>query len=335
MCPKLTQYRTYKFDAAPFFFYIDVLPLNLSLYDIPHHVDILKNIQFNPIMPLPLRVDRVFSGESSIIIRPSDLVSFPINENIAVIDPQGFIQLGIEKLLYLTEVRASRDFSFSLTPNNAKKWWNSTKFLYGRLRTLEEDFVAFLRAYLHIMVKAKLNNDDLISAAVKYCEFIRDICNKRIDGKQILVEIKDKEKAVNMFKRKEGKVYQKRFKTKKVNLLYPTFVDIEVQNLEESGYSNFERNNYQYLKIKSKDIKYLPLLFYDDLLECMLQNLVRLKEFNGVILDSSLLLEKDVIKLFDNEISDPILYSWFQDFNSIDTDSVMNDLKPTFPFDVR
>jgi hypothetical protein len=67
----------------------------------------------------------------------------------------------------------------------------------------------------------------------------------------------------------------------------------------------------------------------------MLQNLETLEEFEGVVLDPLLLLEKDVIKLFDNEITDPKLYSWFQDFSNIDTDSIMNNFEPTFPYDVR
>ncbi len=330
MSPKPREYKTFKYDASPFFFYIDVLPLDLSQCDIPHHAELLKEVQSNPIMPLPLRVDRVFSGKSSILIRPRDPVSFSINENIAIINPQPFIQSGIKKLLYFTEVRASREFVLSLTLENAEEWWNSTKFLYGRLRTLEEDFVAFLKAYLHIMVKAKVNNDDLNSAARQYCELIRDICNKRIQEKYILVELKEKEKLVDLYKMKEGDVFEKIFKKTRRELLYPAFVDIEVVDFEEAGYSQFNSK-----KFKGKAMKYIPLLFYDDLLECMLQNLEILKENECEIIDPSILLDKNIIKLVDKDTSSLDQYTWLKDFNQIKIDSVMNSFKPTFPYDLR
>ena len=332
MSPKSREYKTFKYDASPFFFYIDVLPLDVSQYDIPHHAELLKEVQSNPIMPLPMRIDRVFSGKSSILIRPRDPVSFSINENIAIINPQPFVQSGIKKLLYFTEVRASREFALSLTLENAEAWWNSTKYLYGRLRTLEEDFEAFLKAYIFIMVKAKIESEDLISAAIQYCELIRDVCDKRIQEKHIKVEIKKKEKKVDLYKMKEGKVIEKRFKRVDSKLLYPSFVDIEVTNLESVKFSNIQDKE---LKIKSRIMKYIPLLFYDDLLECMIQNLGTLQEFEGDIIDPSFLLENDIIKLFDKEIPNPDQYTWLKEFDEINIGSIMNSFEPTFPYDLR
>jgi hypothetical protein len=283
-------------------------------------------------MPLPLRVDRVFSGKSSILIRLSNPVSFSINENIAVINPQPFIKSGIKKLLYLTEVRASREFASSLTLENAEMWWNSTKFLYGRLRTLEEDFAAFLRAYLLIMVKAKIESEDLVSAAIQYCELIREICEKRIREKHITVEIKKKEKLVDLYKMKDGKVIEKRFKRVDSQLLYPSFVDIELMNLEGIEFSKIQDKE---LKIKSTIMKYIPLLFYDDLLECMLQNLESLKDFEGDIIDPAFLLENNIIRLFDTKIPNPEQYSWLQEFNEVNINLIMSSFEPTFPYDLR
>jgi len=335
MSPKEKKFKTYKSDASPFFFYIDVLPLDVSQYDIPHHVEMLKRVQSNPIMPLPLRVDRVFSGESTILIRPREPVSFLIDENLAVINPQPFIQSGIEKLLYFTEVRASREFASSLTLENAREWWKSTKNLYGKLRSLEEDFVAFLNAYLHIMVKARVNNEDLISASIKYCELIRDICYQRIQEKHILVEVQDKEKLVDMYKMKEGRVQKKRFKFSKEKLLYPSFIDIEVINTRNIEYSQIYKDQDEVLKKNSKVLKYIPLLFYDDLLECMLQNLKTLENYEGKILDPSFLLESNVIKLLDKETSNLEQYTWLKEFDEINTDLIMNTFEPTFPYDLR
>jgi hypothetical protein len=332
MSPSNNKYQIFRSDAAPFFFYIDVLPIDLKQYDIPHHVEILKKVQSNPIMPLPLRVDRVFNGEPSILIRPREPVSFPLGEKTLYINPDPFINRGIEKLIYLTEIRASREFTYSLKVDNAKKWWNSTKHFYGRLKTLEDDFSAFLKAYIYTLVKAKMESGDLLNAAREYCELIKNICDKRIQENQIVIEIKEKEKITNLYKMKHGKVFKKILKRVDSELLYPSFVDIEVMDLEDSGYSNV---NEKEVKSKSKIIKYIPLLFYDDLLECMLQNLEILKNFEGEIIDPSFLLQNDIIRLLDNEILDSERYSWLKEFNKIDITRIMDSFEPTFPHDFR
>jgi hypothetical protein len=327
------KYKTYKSDAAPFLFYIDVLPLDLSHYEIPHHVELLKNVQFNPIMPLPLRVDRVFNGESSVLIRPMNPISFSLGEDYtAIINPTRFIQFGIEKLLNFTEIRSSEEFAISLSVENAKKWWENSRYLHGRLRGLEEDFAAFLRAYLYIVLKAKINNEELIRAAIKYCELIRDICNKRIQEKLILVETKGKEKIVNLYKMKEGRS-RKKLKFTKEKLLYPTFVDIEVINLKALGFSPLKEGQNGNLKKSSKVIKYIPLLIYDDLLECMLQNLEKLEQGESEILDPSFLLEQKIILLMEKKDWSPdriSKYTWLEEFNQINIDSILESIEPTF-----
>jgi hypothetical protein len=327
------EYRVFKSDAAPFFFYLDIFPPDLSIYEIKHHVELLNHVKFNPIMPLPLRVDRVFNGESSILIRPFKPISFSIEDKYtAIINPPKFVYYGIQKLINFTEIRASEEFVISLSSENVKKWWDKTRYLHGRLRTLEEDFTAFIIAYFYTVLKAKLFNEDLISAATKYCELIRDICNKRIEEKYILVETKGQEKIVNLYKMKERTRYKK-FKSVIENRLYPTFVDIEVINLKDVGFSQLNEEQEGILKKNSKVIKYIPLLIYDDLLECMLQNLKRLKEYEGKILDPSFLLEQNIVLLVEKKESSPETiskYTWFDEFDDINIDSILESIEPTF-----
>ena len=333
MSPKTNYYKTYKSDAAPFLFYIDVIPLDLMQYEIKHHIELLKNIQYNPIMPLPLRVDRVYNGELSTLIRPRNPISFSTGEDyIAIINSTKFVQYGMEKLLTFTEIRGSEQFTISLLSENARKWWNATRFIYGKLKTLEEDFAAFLRAYLYTVLAAKINEEDLVGAAIKYCELIKDICNQRINEKYTIAEAKGKEKIVNMYKMKEGKVQKKRFKFSKEKLLYPSFVDIEVIDTGNFEYSQIYQVDYEVLKKYSKVIKYIPLLIYDDLLECMLQNLKTLENYEGKILDPSFLLENDIIILVekDDSFSDQLMeYTWLNNFDKIDINKILNSILPT------
>jgi len=325
------EFNTYKSDGAPFFFYIDVVPIDIAQYEIQNHIKLLQGVAHNPIMPLPLRVDRVFNGESSIIIRPREPISFPIDDNLfAIVNPVPFIQCGLEKLLIFTEIRSSEEFVASLSHTKAKEWWEATRYLYGRLTTLEEDFAAFLRAYLHTVIKAHKYEEDLVSAAIAYCELIRDVCNKRIDSKEFLVETKERVKFVQLYKRKERNVYQK-FRKKREELLYPGFLDIEIIDNREMGFSNVEIT-------ESKILKYIPLLFYDDLLECMLQNLKKLKEGDVEILDPSLNIDQGIIILHETkrlQLTELSKYSWLRDFDEINLDSILSPIEPTFPPDLH
>lgn len=328
-----SKFETYKSDGAPFFFYIDVIPLDLAQYEIKNHIKLLKGVANNSIMPLPLRVDRVFNGESSVIVRSREPISFPIDGDlIAMVNPTPFIREGIEKLLIFTEIRSSSDFALSLSHPQAKKWWDATKYLYGRLTTLEEDFATFLRAYLHTVLRAEINQADLVNAAISYCELIRDICNKRIDSMEFLVETKGKKKTVNLYKIKERNVYNKLKKTR-AEFLYPGFLDIEIVDTRMNGFKEIENIQSTSMKVDSKILLYLPLLFYDDLLECMLQNLKKLEESDVEILNPSYLIDKKVILLLENnkiQSTEISKYSWLREFNEIDLDTILESIEPTF-----
>jgi len=291
----------------------------------------LKSLGSNPVMPIPLRVDRVYNGEPSLLIRPREPISFPIGENWVYINPTPLLNLGIEKLIYLTEIRASIEFTTSLKVENVNRWWNSTRINYSKLKYIEEDFSAFLKAYIYTIVKAQLDFEDLNEAAIKYCELVRDICEKRINQNQILVEVKGKEVIKRLYKMKEGKVFETRFKRTTKDLLYPDFVDIELMNHENMKLQNEEKK----VKIKSQVLKYIPLLFYDDLLECMLQNIAILEDYEGEIINPSSLIKKGILILLEDEPPKPERYSWFQDFDEIDINKIMDSFEPTFPYDLK
>ncbi|MFX1409835.1 MAG: hypothetical protein ACFFA6_05760 [Promethearchaeota archaeon] len=333
MIISLRKFKTYKYDAAPFFFFIDIFPPNTSTIKYPHFTELLNSIKSNPIMPLPMRIDRVFNGESSILIRPREPISFKIGKDlIAIINPAPFIQFGIEKLLYFTEIRAHEKLHTSLLIERANKWWNSTRFLHGNLYSLEEDFSAFSRAYLHTVVKAKINEEDPIKAATEYCQKIADICNKRIEENSIIVELKGEKSNVKLYRVKEV-MYRKKKKRVKESQYHPELADIEIFNFVKGEFSpkKDERNSLKNLS-RSKEMKYIPILFYDDLLECMLQDLKILKDNTETLLDPSFLLENNVIILKESmelEKNGTEQFSWWNIFDGIDLETILASIKTT------
>jgi len=327
----LHKFKIFKYDAAPFFFYIEIFPPDLTFFNIEYLKKLLESIKSNPIMPIPMRVDRVFNGEKSTLIRPREPISFPfLNEYIAIINPIPFLQFGFKKLLYFTEIRAYERFTLSLTLEKVNKWWNSAKFLYAKLLRLEEDFSAFLKAYIHTLLKAKLNNEDLVSAALEYCRIIQDVCEKRLKENSILIETKRQETNVKLYQQKIAK-YREKMKRIEQTQYHPELVDIEVFDLSERGFYNNVNRNFSFLDdLKPKEIKYIPLLFYDDLLECMLQNLKKLDDGEEDILDPSFLLDHNIVILSDSKDLDkinPQEYSWFNSFEDINLEPIVDSMK--------
>ncbi|MFX1315475.1 MAG: hypothetical protein ACFE9T_06390 [Promethearchaeota archaeon] len=329
----LRKFKTYKYDAAPFFFFIDIFPPDTSTIKYPHLKELISSIKSNPIMPLPMRIDRVFNGESSILIHPREPISFKIGKDlIAIINPTPFIHFGIEKLLYFTELRAHEKLHLSLLIERANKWWNSTRFLHGNLYRLEEDFSDFLRTYLHTVVKAKINETDPIKAATEYCQKIADICNKRIEENSIIVELRGEQRNVKLYRVKEV-IYRRKKKRVKETQYHPELAEIEVFNFSKSEFfpKKDERNGLKNL-LRSKEMKYIPILFYDDLLECMLQDLKILKDTPDILLDPSFLLEKNVIVLKESmelEKIDTEKFSWWNTFDDIDLELILASIKTT------
>ena len=294
---------------------------------------LVNSIKTNPIMPLPMRVDRVFNGESSVLIRPQKPISFMVSEDLtAIVNPGPLLQLGFEKLLYFTEVNSQTKFFSSLSLQNALKWWKNTAFLYGHLPGLEEDFSAFLRAYLHIIIKAKILEEDLDSAAKNYCELIADVCQKRMEQNSVLVEVRGKQENVKMYKTKEV-TYYKKFKKTRETQHRPELTDIEVFKSFQEIFPNAEEDHVnRYKEGDSTVLKYISLLFYDDLLECMLQNLKKLKENNAELLDPSFLFERNIIftrKSKDLENISMQDYSWLNSFQNIDLNSIIKSILKT------
>ncbi|MFW9826449.1 MAG: hypothetical protein ACFFEY_02395 [Candidatus Thorarchaeota archaeon] len=325
------KFKIFKYDAAPFFFYIEIFPPDITFFKKEYHKRLLESIKTNPIMPIPMRIDRVFNGEKSILIRPREPMKFSfMDDSIAIINPTPFLQYGFEKLLYFTEVRAYENFSVSLALEKVNNWWNSTKFLYAKLLRLEEDFSAFLRIYIQTLLKTKQNEGDLIGAAKEYSTKVKEICEKRIKENDIPVETKGQETNVKIYKEKIAK-YRKKMKKVEEIQYHPELVDIDIFDFSESGFNdNVNYKNLNLEELKPKEIKYIPLLFYDDLLECMLQNLKKLDDGEDNILDPVFLLDKNVIIIAKSkEINNHQYqkYSWIHSFENIRFSPIIDSMK--------
>ena len=197
---------------------------------------------------------------------------------------------------------------------------------------MEEDFSYFLKTYLETLIKAKVTNKDLIIAAKDYCQIISEICKKRMEENSILVEIKDIESDAKLYIKKDV-IIRKKFKKFEQMQVHPELIDVEVFNLSQMGFNPSDKNKKKLLNtLKPKIMKYIPFLFYDDLYECMLDNLRKLDEEESQISDPTFLIENKVIILEQSKDLDKIdleAYSWWRNYKGIDLDSILKLIKTT------
>jgi len=204
-------------------------------------------------------------------------------------------------------------------------WWEETRYLYGNLYRLEEDLSAFLKAYLHTMVKIYVEGGDLVAAAIQYCRIIEDICKRRMEQNRIQIEIDQEQSSVKMYKKKDFTTYKKLKKATEIQY-HPELIDIEIFNFSSNSWPK-DTTNMNTLDSSVK--KYIPLLFYDDLQECMLLNLKYLEENEKTILNPSTLIEKNIITLIDSKIYDDNFkekHLWWKDFNNIKPELFLNKM---------
>jgi hypothetical protein len=154
-----------------------------------------------------------------------------------------------------------------------------------------------------------------------------------MEQNNILVEIKGEQESAKMYKIKDMTYYRK-FKKSKETEYHPELIDIEIFDLSNGGFADsIDKGSIEHgLKAKTRIIKYIPLLFYDDLLECMLQNLKRIEEDEKSIIDPSYLLDRKIIITKNSkEINNINIenYSWWKNFDSIEFSPILEEIRKT------
>ncbi|MEJ2249154.1 MAG: hypothetical protein P8Y70_08505 [Candidatus Lokiarchaeota archaeon] len=323
------KFKTFEYDSAPFFFYIDVIEPDVSSIKVEFLEKALISIKDNPIMPLPMRIDRVYNGENSIVIRPNHPIKVELSNNkIAFINPIPFLYYGIERLIYYTEVRVNELFGSTMRKEKTVEWWRHTEPLFGSFFQLEKDFSKFLRLYLDLIIRAKIEKMDLYEASMSYCKKITEICNSRIEENAIKIKYNQEIVKKEMYQLKIFREY-KWFKKQIKEELHPELFNVTLYELpgqiKDPLNSNLDLSNARSIKLK-----YIPFLIYDDLLDCMSSNVKILEENdNTELIDPTFLLDNNVIIIKDKEAANKELrnYSWIQRFKDIEVEPIIFTIK--------
>ena len=277
--------KDYKKDIAPIGFFFDLIPTELFKV---------------PILPIPMRIDKVVKGEITYFIRFNiDKLYSLFKELNLFIDFRLFFLVGIRNLLEYAKKKCN-DITFqSLKKDLLRKWFNNSISIEIDFPDLTEDLTYLLSEFLKtysIINNLDVNDERYIEELINYCDRIIEYFQERLENNSIKI------KSNGVYK--EEKIY-----FIKKSKYYPRIIEINIEKFR-GGEKNIV-----------KKMRFVPYLIYDDILETFLYNrklLINQKPFKLTIFN-----EKGIIHKYTN-ISVNDLNNYIKDISEINNNELEN-----------
>ncbi len=232
--------KTYKSDLAPVGFYFDIFTSEIFRI---------------PVMPIPMRIDRLFKGESTFFILP-DIIKLNrlINELDLVLNMKSFLLAGINNLINFAKNKYKEKTFLTLKPEIITRWFEKSIKLKTNIPSLTDDFTFLFSEFLKFYAYCEnqgidSKNEEYHSELLKYCGNVFIYFKERIEQNKFEIENKNTKRIVQLYKEKKDQYY-------------PEIVTVEVNNL----------------KSKKKKMNFVQYLIYDDVIDVFSYNKKLLSE---------------------------------------------------------
>ena len=228
--------KDYKKDIAPIGFFFDIMPTELFKV---------------PILPIPMRIDKVVKGEITYFIRfNTDKLSSLFKELNLFIDFRSFFIIGIRNLLDYAKKNSNEIGPHSFRKDLLRKWLNNSISIEIDLPDLTEDLTyllsEFLKTYSFIN-KLNVNDERYVKELINYCDRIIDYFRERLESNSIKIKSNGDYKEEKIYFIKKSKYY-------------PRIITINIEKFRGGG------------KNIVKKMRFVPYLIYDDILETFFYN---------------------------------------------------------------
>lgn len=236
----IVKLRSYKNDIAPVGFYFDFFPTDLFKI---------------PILPIPLRIDKLTNGEPTLFIPPDVQKMENVCEKLGlIINYKLFYLTAIQNLIKYAKLKNKQLTLRNVELKYLKRWWRLSNNMSATNPDLTESFTfinsQFVKTYKNLEENIlDSNHNAYTNALIDYCDTIINYFRNKIES--------------NVFKvNKDNKIKEETLYLEKKNKFFPLIIKIPVHN-----------------KINNKDYEmgFVPYLIYDDLLDCFYYNKKLLK----------------------------------------------------------
>jgi len=212
-------------------------------------MDVISSDFPNPILPMPLRIDMVTNGLPTNFIFPKKTTSIQIGNDIYTYNYFNLYRFFLKNLIHYSKKTHLKVSYQDLKEKTIQKWWELSRNLIPKIPTYSKDLEFILETYLEALKSYKLSND-LPAALMEYTNQLIDYCNTRLESNVIEIYYKQDLLGKRMYKIKK-------------NHYFPDIFEYDVQDIVKG-------------KIRRK--AFIPIMIYDDLLECFLFNQMQLEK---------------------------------------------------------
>jgi hypothetical protein len=216
-------------DLAPIIFYFDFIPTP----------------QFKiPILPCPMRIDKLILGNPTLLIQPNYQKLLSLMEKSKIyIDFKKYYVFGIKNLInYAKKISRERE-EFSFKKTLIYNWFRNSLNIQANIPTLVNDLDFLFHEFLNLLIKQKeLENDDLENYRLISKNYFTNLIG-HFEKRLILNEIDAKYK---------GEIHKEKIFFKKKGKIFPKIIKIDA----------FIKNNR---KITTQG--FVPYLIYRDLID--------------------------------------------------------------------
>ncbi|TFF87398.1 MAG: hypothetical protein EU548_10360 [Promethearchaeota archaeon] len=231
--------KSFKKDFAPMLFYFDLISTKIFR---------------PPILPLPLRIDRLYSGDRTAFIHPNfDDLKNKLNKLDLKLNYQKFITIGLNNFINYAKSKiinlTPRDYSSHLKRETIKKWFNASCNIIFYNPDLEKDLTFIISEFIDLVSYFIHNDEEIESPIIKkhlinHCKKLITYFRNKIENNKITIIEDRKEKIVKLSKERKSK-------------FYPDIIEHDIVLLED---------------YRVKKMNFIPYLIYDDILDCYSYN---------------------------------------------------------------
>ncbi|MBD3214821.1 MAG: hypothetical protein GF311_19575 [Candidatus Lokiarchaeota archaeon] len=237
-----SKLKSYKSDISPVGFYFDIFTFG--------------DIEI-PIIPLPMRIDRLSNGQATLFIYPNypKINNFLTKINLNL-NYKGFFTTGLRNLINYAKQKYKKITYRELNEDVIKTWFNESLKFRIEIPSFKQDFtyliIQFLTTfYILYSTENSSNGKTNVNMHLKlYCKRILRYIEKRIYNNTItIINSNDVINNAEILKKKKGK-------------LFPNVITIK-----------YHRNEND----RERSMKLIPYLIYGDLYDVFSYNLNLLK----------------------------------------------------------
>ena len=208
-------------------------------------IDVINSDFPYPVLPMPARIDMVTNALPTNFIFPEKTTTIRIENELYTYDYINLYRFFSKNLIHYSKKTHLKVTFQDLKEDTIKRWWDLSRNMTPKIPTYSQDLEFILKTYLEAFKSYKSSND-LHAALMEYINNIIDYCNSRLESNVIEIYYKQALTGKRMYKIKKDHYF-------------PDIFEYDVEEIVKG-------------KKKIRRKAFIPIMIYDDLLECFLYN---------------------------------------------------------------